>query len=415
MLLKYIAELDEITVEIPQFKAKKIIDIAWEDLTENIIDRIKTMYSIESSVVCGLYVPRLGMWLNVKKPILTYDLRSNALQFRPMMDEFPVRINLADFDQKFAIKVLPSFKIADIISIVGYQINNRKLQLPPNRKYGLFLDDAVGWMEENNEMSSYPTAKTQFLTFKVQERLAQFKFDNQDYELYFNATATVENLLESVLPDPQKRAQYTLYNCFDEGYATTKTVWDTLADPSADLLRVERKLIPVDIKCSRYADANVEFLLNPEKPLEQYFDKFSRKFGLTVDEIVRVTKEGERRRGESVSFGVENINFDSVKPKSEAGLEVYACGVPKMQLVGDIKFISAKPCLYLVTSRREKPEPIPKSLESDTKFTVEKLVSMIVDGDQLEKHPNFTTAFLMTYSTFTNPQEILQELQKLYS
>ena len=327
-----------------------------------------------------------------------------------MMDEFPVRISLSDFDQKFAIKVLPSFQVADVISIVGFQVNNRKLQLPPNRKYGLFLDD-IGWMDENKEMSTYPTAKTQFLTFKVQERLAQLKFEGKVHELYFNATATVANLLESVIPNAEKRAQYALYNCYDEGYALNKTVWDTLADPSVDLLRVERKLIPVDIKCSRYGDASVEFLLSPDKPLEQYFEKFSRKFGLTPDEIVRVTKEGEIKKD---ILSLANINFDDLKSKSEAGLEIYSVGVPKMQLVGDIKFASSKPCLYLVVHNRTKVEPIPVSPEMEDKYTVSKLVSILIDGDQLEKHPNFVTAFLMTYATFTNPQEVIQELKKLY-
>jgi hypothetical protein len=80
------------------------------------------------------------------------------------MNEFAVRVFIEDFQQTIGIKVLPSFSVLDVYAIIGYQLNNRKLFLPPNRKYGLYIEESRCWMAGDLELTYFPSVKTVNLT-----------------------------------------------------------------------------------------------------------------------------------------------------------------------------------------------------------------------------------------------------------
>lgn len=74
---------------------------------------LRNRLQFDNNVACGLYHPRLGMWLDSQKTLFSYDLDHNVpIEFRVQANEFLLRISLLDFDQKIGIKVLPSFRVS---------------------------------------------------------------------------------------------------------------------------------------------------------------------------------------------------------------------------------------------------------------------------------------------------------------
>ena len=71
-----------------------------------------------------------------------------------------MRISLPDFDQKIGIKVLPTFLVSDVLSIITFQLLNRKLILPKQGLYGLLTPSNNQWLLETARIDHYETIKT---------------------------------------------------------------------------------------------------------------------------------------------------------------------------------------------------------------------------------------------------------------
>jgi hypothetical protein len=76
------------------------------------VTELKAQAGFQESDSLGIYNPRMGLWLDHSKTLAAYDLMGEVMQLRIKADEFAIRIWFPDFEQKIAIRILPSFKIS---------------------------------------------------------------------------------------------------------------------------------------------------------------------------------------------------------------------------------------------------------------------------------------------------------------
>ena len=159
LLLKHTANVEQLRLIVPPSTEDVFFEYNYQILVSDAIKQLKEKFLLGEQA-WGLYNPRLGMWLDSSKALFTYELEENRMELRALVNEMLVRVHLADFDQRIAIKVLPTFNVADVISMIKYQMFNRKLVALKSGHYGLFVTSASQWMKANSKIEDYPIVKT---------------------------------------------------------------------------------------------------------------------------------------------------------------------------------------------------------------------------------------------------------------
>jgi hypothetical protein len=159
LLLKHTANVEQLRLIVPPSIEDVFFEYEYNVLVSDAIKQLKEKCLVGEQA-CGLYNPRLGMWLDSSKALFTYELEENRMELRALVNEMLVRVHLADFDQRIAIKVLPTFNVADVISMIKYQMFNRKLVSLKAGHYGLFVNSSSQWMKASAKIEDYPIAKT---------------------------------------------------------------------------------------------------------------------------------------------------------------------------------------------------------------------------------------------------------------
>ncbi|KAJ3057248.1 hypothetical protein HK102_011080, partial [Quaeritorhiza haematococci] len=130
--------------------------------------------SVESTTSrFALYFPRYSTWLDDSRPLSTYDVEEQVLELRELSAEFIMRITLPDFDTKIAIRVLPTFKVSDVVAMILNQLANRKLTLHRYGKYALFIAGRELWMDDDAELADYGSLAQEDIQYRIQSEVIQ--------------------------------------------------------------------------------------------------------------------------------------------------------------------------------------------------------------------------------------------------
>lgn len=170
LVLKHGSNFEALKITILPSNELVTIEYNHESLVSDTISKLKTKLNCDGQF--GLYNHRLGMWLDGSKTLFVYDLHEQVIQFRALANEFLLRISLLEYNQKIGIKVLPTFTVSDVLSIIKFQMHNRKLTSSNQDHHGLFIPSLSQWMDENVSISEFPAIRSvHFNAFIVRKHL----------------------------------------------------------------------------------------------------------------------------------------------------------------------------------------------------------------------------------------------------
>jgi hypothetical protein len=206
-----------------------------------------------TNVPYGLFYKRFGIWLDQNKTAVSYEiLAQDVLELRAITQEFLIRIQVPQHDTRFTIKVIPSFQVSDLISIILSNMENRKLRIEPlstglmgvdqTCHYGLYVAQANSWLNESKRLAEYQSMLVgQDVQFRIQYKLVTVQLpSSRTVQILSAETTSVSDLLCILC------AEYSEYeedsNYFSSGDLKSEHQWFALYTKSGEKLRNDELL-----------------------------------------------------------------------------------------------------------------------------------------------------------------------------
>lgn len=403
LIMKHIEDIETLDIELPATQSKVSISYNYQKTVTEVIKELKTTLKTGEGVY-GLYDARIGMWLDNSKTMFTYDLTNQRIQFRALANEFVMRILLADHDQKIGIKVLPSFKVSDIHSIIKFQLNNRKLAQIHQGRYGIFIDSSKKWMRSTTSINEYAEARTETVVFKVKHQVCSVIALDQKFSILVDSTVIVNDVIELLLARASSLPSlecdiYTIYNANGDRHNRNQEIWNILKEMSAnDSLFIRASPFEVMLSCEKlYPSLKLNFEMDPFLPFTSFTASISRKFGIPVSQISHL-KDLIRNKDMPSDIAVTHC----IRSGAFLSVELF-------ELEEEI-VRSASPTVVLKEASTSDTE------NKFNAFSLTKLVEKLTDSQSegSTDYLDFFKTFLLTYQSFTDAKELIVELQKRY-
>ncbi|KNC98322.1 uncharacterized protein SPPG_06715 [Spizellomyces punctatus DAOM BR117] len=411
--LKHINDIETSTITIPPSTTPHHFAYSFTVLVKDAVAQLREEHLTKEEKY-GLYYPRLGIWLDDGRTLFSYDLQQEKnLELRALAHQFLLRIYLPEFDQKIALKVLPSLRVSDVIAMIHYQLSNRKLTLGHRGgKYGLFIPSQNTWMKESVTLGEYATIQTEDVQYKLQYELVSVLLDLPHIEsapirILVDQTTTVETLLETVgLVNPDAEADvYCLFSPAGDRLSDRDIVWTAVKDfAHEDSLRY--RAIPKRIILSNTADADVKLDLDIDftLPLSRSIPFLCRRFGRQVDEVDGIETDA------GVALDVtQSLQDQHVKPGTQLYLQVTNRHIPQTQ---------GSPSMWDEPDTDENIQMMkdPSGVMMVGSGTLNKLVERLTDerGEGTSQYLDYVKTFLLTYQSFTTGAILLRKLIERY-
>lgn len=283
LVLQSITEEVDLFYTVPPSDQKISIKYRFESTPKDLIQSIRETVHFET-INCGLYNPRLGIWLDLTKTLFSYDLTDQCLQFRVKANEFLLRIMLDDFDQKIGLKVLPSFRISDVLSAVEFQIQNRRLVHSKKGYFGLLLEEK--WLASNAELSTIPEIQIKTLIYRIHKQSISVKTANHQYEqVLIDANTTVGHILRAYTKSRKTiiGLEYALLSADGDILDTSKNIITLMKDMGlSDSFQLSIRPKPIQIHSKHYPDFTWTLNADISKPFSYYRLQICRKFGFSA-------------------------------------------------------------------------------------------------------------------------------------
>ncbi|KAJ2998963.1 hypothetical protein HDV02_003801 [Globomyces sp. JEL0801] len=383
--LKNIDSFHDIIVCCPPSNQTYLVKYDIECIVDDTIKVLKKRLQMDDKVF-GLYHPKLGTWLDSIRSLTEYDFeKDDVIEFRELVDEMVVRILLVEFNQKIAIKVLPTFKVSDMLSIVQFQVSNRKLSF--SRK------DTNVWLNPNQMINSYHINQSLPLEYRIEKELLKLMIHTETIELLVDSTITVSqltDLLPIMMLKPSK--EYILVNCMDELYKPTDNLWTILKEISVnDKLIYKPKMISSMIKSSTNMDYIWKLDLDEELTLNDYKPLICRKFGYQLERMDSITHTNSNQQLD-LSLSISDLNLTA-----------------NDQLVVQWKATDEIP-----SKLNSNINSIFGNLKSGTLDDLIINLTAVSSENSVEYH-DYIKTFLLTYQSFTDTSTVIQLLVQSYT
>ncbi|KAJ3300758.1 hypothetical protein HDV03_001976 [Kappamyces sp. JEL0829] len=392
-------KLEEETLQLIALPSMNVVEIKYkhEHIISEIIQKVQEQLHMENEV-CGIYSSRFGHWLDGSKEVIAYELENQNLQFRAIANEFLLRIQLADFDQKIAIKVLPTFTVQDVLSMIGYQLKNRQLRLPREGRYGIYLSSRNEWMMETATIGDYGSLATETLIFRIKHEICNIRVDHMYYlQMLVDSTTTVKDILSLVLINQTVSLQqdYALFSTEAVMMKETDLISGFLKDMSStDCITLRSRPVPVMIQNANYRDFVWTLDLDTTKPMSRYIPRISRKFGFPEQHFKQFNLEAKPTTPLPINIPLSRLGL---QPGSKLEIQ-WAAPSSAPPPVRRSESVGVQPGYSL-------DDLVSRLTESQKDGTIECMA-----GHELTTDLDFAKAFLLTYQSFTTAQELLLKL-----
>ncbi|KAJ3258646.1 hypothetical protein HK103_003435 [Boothiomyces macroporosus] len=404
LLLKHATDVGTLLINAPPAQENMKIKYDFDCTVAETIKVLRNRLQFDNNVACGLYHPRLGMWLDSQKTLFSYDLDHNVpIEFRVQANEFLLRISLLDFDQKIGIKVLPSFRVSDVLAIINYQLINRKLLPTKKGRYGLYVPSSRSWMRGPTQIDEYSTIKTEILEFSIQHELCQISVGEDIVNLYVDSTCTVQEVvaLLQINSDITIDKKYTLVKANREHFKETDLIWTALKEMSVnDIFYLEPEPEQFSFICKSYPDFTYACELNSSKTLQDQVRIVAMKFGFPATSLNQINMDGNGKMDLTPAIDM-NIAMSKLDIPADAKLELFFSDdfAEDMDELNRLSVTQAHAFVPIKTS------------------TLDNLVKTLTgsQSDGSVAYLDFIKTFLLTYQSFIDAQSLLKKLIKRYS
>ncbi|OAJ38822.1 hypothetical protein BDEG_22722 [Batrachochytrium dendrobatidis JEL423] len=365
LLLKYTLDIGVVLVSIPARSTKIHLEYNFDFLVSHAIAMLRNPDSdthLDKKERWGLYCPRFGMWLDETKTLFSYNFTTDTiLELRALVNEFLLRLYLPDFDQKIAIKVLPSLLVSDVMAMVQCQLHNRKLKLYTNGQYGLFITSTDSWMQPDAVIESYAMAKTESIHFCIQYQFVAIQTPNENLNIPVDKQMLVHSMLKKLEQETQNanHESYSLYLPTNEKLKDTEVLWNVIKDiSSTDKLRYRLTSQKALISALKVESTESNSLVNQTK----------------LDLSMSFLSQGVYGENTDMSVWDEVLTPDTIQ----------------MDVTEPSRILSA---------------------------TLNKLVEKLTEekGQGTTAYLDFVKTFLLTYQSFTTSEILLQKLNDRYA
>ncbi|EGF79918.1 hypothetical protein BATDEDRAFT_35240 [Batrachochytrium dendrobatidis JAM81] len=323
LLLKYTLDIGVVLVSIPARSTKIHLEYNFDFLVSHAIAMLRNPDSdthLDKKERWGLYCPRFGMWLDETKTLFSYNFTTDTiLELRALVNEFLLRLYLPDFDQKIAIKVLPSLLVSDVMAMVQCQLHNRKLKLYTNGQYGLFITSTDSWMQPDAVIESYAMAKTESIHFCIQYQFVAIQTPNENLNIPVDKQMLVHSMLKKLEQETQNanHESYSLYLPTNEKLKDTEVLWNVIKDiSSTDKLRYrltsQKALISAfKVESTESNSVEIEVEVDFSEPLSSIVHYFCRRLGIRYSEFCQLQLVNQTKLDLSMSFLSQGVPFGS--------------------------------------------------------------------------------------------------------
>jgi len=394
LILKRAAATEIMKFIMPPTKSELSFDYTHKMLVSDAIDSLKISRNGQDKVY-GLYNARYGMWLDRSKTLSSYDLEDHTLEFRTLVDEMLIRVHIADYDQKIAIRVLPTFKVSDIISMIKNQMLNRQLKAINIGMYGLFIPCKSEWMRLDANIEEYPIIKTEPISYKVHKHICTVKIEHQEYlQLYIDESSTIEDLYSLFLINYciALESDYGVYSLNGDLIPMESLIINIVGSGTmGESLLIKMKPLSVNLTSPSYPETNITIELDKGLSLTFYLSEICRRFGFPVELFEKITIKGSEIK--------MNVPISRIK---------WNCN--------DMTF-----CVHFRPFQELNPRPLrspspPKREDGVSTYSLTQLIDKIclASAEQGSQYLDFVKTFLLTYPSFTTLNVILERLRESY-
>ncbi|KAJ3017392.1 hypothetical protein HKX48_003567 [Thoreauomyces humboldtii] len=438
--LKHISDIEHTTVIVPPSTTPHPFSYGFTLLVRDAVASLRATHlpaSLSTTAPVdakyGLYYPRLGIWLDDARTLFSYDLHpEKSLELRALANQFLMRIYLPEFDQKIALRVLPSLRSSDVISMIHYQLRNRKLVLGrPNGRYGLWIPSAGTWMKENIALEEYVAVNGEDIHYKLQYESISIHlalaatpsaFTPPPLRILASSTTLVSALLATAsLSNPAAyHDTYCLFSPAGDRLNDRDLVWAAIKDLAADDQLVYRA-VPKKCLLSNTGDRDVRLDLDVdfETRVDQALPFMCRRFGVGVDQVL----------GIKTDLGVDvDTSLSLAEQRFAPGLKLILQLRPPPLSPSTLSPSTTSPTDASPSSAQTIDVNIWSEPEDDNlqytrttpptvaSGTLNKLIERLTDerGEGTSAYLDYVRTFLLTYRSFTTPSKVLAKLEERY-
>ncbi|KAH6563341.1 hypothetical protein BASA60_010721 [Batrachochytrium salamandrivorans] len=416
LLLKHISDIEIVTIAIPAQNSRSTLEYKFDLLVSEAIATLRLPFrsaQSEEKERFGLYCPHFGMWLDETKTLFSYNLtQATIIQLRELANEFLLRIYLPDFDQKIAIKALPSLLVSDVMLMIQCQLQNRKLKLAINGQYGLFILSSKTWMQLDSTIEKYEAIKTESIHMRIQYQLVVIQTPYGDTNLPVDEKMIVRSILD-ILQATHPRAdhdRFALHLPTNERLKDTESMWSILKEISSiDKLRYRlssQKIHIVAEKEDAVVNTNsVEVEVDFSEPLESLVHYFCRRLGIRYRDFFCIKLDG----GPALDQEKSLMQLDIL---TGSRLVVFWKNYQESSSTDENNMGVWDEVLSPDTIHMDSAEPT-KIISATLNKLVEKLTEE--KGQGTTAYLDFVKTFLLTYQSFTTADVLLQKLSDRYA
>ncbi|KAJ3178181.1 Son of sevenless 2 [Geranomyces variabilis] len=460
--LKHINDIEKTTVIVPPSTTPLPFDYGFNVLVKDAVASLKAAHHSATAMDgrFGLYYPRLGIWLDDNRTVFSYELSSErSLELRALADQFLLRIHIAEFDQKIALKVLPGLHASDVIAMIHYQLRNRQLVLAhQDGRYGLFIPSRNKWMKESSTLDEYDTIATEDVHYKLQYEsilvrmevgqpsdprqsdppLSETSQPPAPLALFVDSTTTVETLLQTIaLSDVAALQQpHCLFSPAGDRLNEKDLVWTATKDMTAgDMLRY--RVTPKKVILTNTLDKDVKLDLDIDfgRPLAISLPFMCRRFGVKFEDIDGV------RTVDGVALNVNrSLDEQRVQPGSKLVVQISQAAALLAQCISptppdpSVEQLGPLPPLSPEEIKQQQLAALEANIwEEDGNHniqmtkdaagvfvigsgTLNKLIERLTDekGEGTSQYLEYVRTFLLTYQSFATGAIVLRKLTERY-
>ncbi|KAJ3151096.1 Son of sevenless 2 [Geranomyces variabilis] len=460
--LKHINDIEKTTVIVPPSTTPLPFEYGFNMLVKDAVASLKAAHNSVTAMDgrFGLYYPRLGIWLDDNRTVFSYELSSErSLELRALADQFLLRIHIAEFDQKIALKVLPGLRASDVIAMIHYQLRNRQLVLArQDGRYGLFIPSRKKWMKESSTLDEYDTITTEDVHYKLQYESILVRMEvgqpsdrgqsdppssetsqpPAPLSLFVDSTTTVETLLETIaLSDVAAHQQaHCLFSPAGDRLNEKDLVWTATKDLTAgDMLRY--RITPKKVILTNTLDKDVKLDVDIDfgRPLAISLPFMCRRFGVKLEDIDGV------RTIDGIALNVNrSLDEQRVLPGTKLVVQISHAAALLAQCISPtpseptVEPLSLQPPLSPQELKQQQVAALEANIwEEDDNHniqmtkdaagvfvigsgTLNKLIERLTDekGEGTSQYLEYVRTFLLTYQSFATGAIVLRKLTERY-
>ena len=447
------------------------VEYSYDETVADVLKRIVPTTSLENRF--GLFYRKMGLWLDERKSLVAYEFPVEShLELRSYGQEFLLRIQVPDCELKLTIKVIPSLTIADVESMISFNLKSKHVSLdsfvrgcqgiyiPPcleeaemiplleTRKkasYALYYPSDGRWLSESRtleESGLKPNSLDAQLQYKI--RYYPMTIGLPDYMLHLKRNERIKT--QSLCGKPAKSSMIQVLiseNMLVSDVMHALQIGNPLLSLGDDK-SVEFGLFSKGLEKLNDSDSAWHVIRSCSSFELFEYHALPRKytFGTTLDEFSRVTIELDPTSTLEQAVAIVCRRFGLDDSREFSGF--YVCGDDGKKDVLDLgsMLLSLDSTADLImvqisTTSRSPPEFTKTNIWDEGPDTVDnisyssgadsskellagtlnKLVEKLTLSDENNDSSelmDFVKTFILTYKSFTTPLEFLRKLIERY-